>query len=131
MPRRFHLGENDPLETQPRLSVARRCGRRAHAMKPSAPPLSVPDEAPASSIESEIARVCETKAAAERPTIPAPPSPETLKAATPCPPAREENHLDTIPAPAPSSIRKREQGDEEPPVSTIPGAPPLPNIHSM
>jgi hypothetical protein len=104
-------------------------------MKPTAPPLSLPDDAaPESSIQSEIARVCETKARDERITIPAPPSPETLKAATPCPPAREENHLDTIPAPPPSSVRKRDESDaavEEPPVSTIPGAPRVPDVHSM
>ncbi len=100
-------------------------------MKPTAPPLSVADEAPESSIVSEIARACETKAHDERITIPAPPSPETLRAATPCPPAREENHLDTIPAPAPSSIRRREEGADEIPVSTIPGAPRVPNVHSM
>lgn len=104
-------------------------------MKPTAPPLSLPDDAPESSIQSEFARVCETKARDERITIPAPPTAETLAAATPCPPAREENHLDTIPAPPPSSVRKRDQGDdavvEEPPVSTIPGAPRVPDLHSM
>lgn len=100
-------------------------------MKPTAPPMSPPEDAPESSLESEIARVCETKARDERVTIPAPPTPETLRAATPCPPAREENHLDTIPAPPPSSVRKREEGEEELPVSTIPGAPRVPNIHSM
>jgi hypothetical protein len=77
----------------------------ALTMKPTAPSLSLTDEAPESSLESEIARVCETKARDERITIPAPPSPETLKAATPCPPAREE--------------------------SDLPGAPRVPKIHSM
>ncbi|HEX8789318.1 MAG TPA: hypothetical protein VF765_00095 [Polyangiaceae bacterium] len=104
-------------------------------MKPQAPPLSLPpdDAAPESSIQSEMARVCETRARNERITIPAPPSPETLRAATPCPPAREEEHLDTIPAPPPSSVRKRDDEDtlEEPAVSTIPGAPRVPNLHSM
>ncbi len=103
-------------------------------MKPTAPPLSLPEDAaaPESSLQSEIARACDTKARDERITIPAPPSPETLKAATPCPPAREENHLDTIPAPPPSSIRKRDDAEgEELPVSTIPGAPRVPNVHSM
>ena len=111
-------------------------------MKPTAPPLSLPDDAPESSIQSEVARVCDTRsreerrtvshAAAERPTIPAPPSPETLKAATPCPPAREENHLDTIPSPPPSTTRKRDEGEaDEPAVSPIPGAPRVPNLHSM
>lgn len=102
-------------------------------MKPPAPPLSLPDDAPPeSSIQSEIARVCETRARDERITIPAPPTPETLRAATPCPPAREEEHLDTIPAPPPSSVRKRDDEElEDPAAATIPGAPRVPNLHSM
>ncbi len=76
--------------------------------------------------------MCETRARDERITIPAPPTPETLRAATPCPPAREEEHLDTIPAPPPSSVRKRDDEElEDPAAATIPGAPRVPNLHSM
>jgi hypothetical protein len=110
-------------------------------MKPTAPPLSVPEEAPASSLQSEIARACET-AHDERITIPAPPTAEALKAATPCPPPDEEflddeeTGRDTTPAPPPttSAIRKRDGGDdgeEETSPDTIPSAPRVPNIHSM
>jgi hypothetical protein len=99
-------------------------------MKPTAPALSLPDDAPESSIESEIARVCETRARDERPTIPAPPSPEVLRAATPCPPARTEEHLDTIPAP-PRVCDESEAEEELPASATIPGVPRLPDVHSM
>jgi hypothetical protein len=109
-------------------------------MKPTAPPLSVPDDAPDSSLQTEIARACET-AHDERITIPSPPTEEALRAATPCPPPDEEGQdeetrRDTTPAPPPTSaIRKRDGGDdddgEEPAPETIPGAPRLPKIHSM
>jgi hypothetical protein len=103
-------------------------------MKPTAPSLTLSDDAPESSLQSEIARVCETKAREERDTIPAPPSPETLRAATPCPPARVENNLDTIPAPPTSVIRKRDEDEEQDEAvasTTIPGAPRVPDVHSM
>ena len=109
-------------------------------MKPTAPPLSVHEVAPDSSLQSEIARACET-AHDERITIPAPPTAEALRAATPCPPADdefqdEETQRDTTPAPPPktSAIRRRDGGDdgeEESAPDTIPGAPRLPKIHSM
>jgi hypothetical protein len=109
-------------------------------MKPTAPPLSVHDVAPDSSLESEIARACET-AHDERITIPAPPTAEALRAATPCPPPDEEwpdeeTRRDTTPAPPPitSAIRRRDGGEdveEEPAPDTIPSAPRVPKIHSM
>ncbi|HTQ48384.1 MAG TPA: hypothetical protein VMI75_36760 [Polyangiaceae bacterium] len=110
-------------------------------MKPTAPPLSVHEDAPDSSLESEIARACET-AHDERITIPAPPTAEALRAATPFPPPDdeesqdEETRRDTTPAPPPktSAIRRRDGGDdgeEEPVPDTIPSAPRVPKIHSM
>lgn len=105
-------------------------------MKPTAPPLSRPDDAPESSLQSEIARACET-AHDDRITIPSPPTAEALKAATPCPPSDEETQpdegrRDTTPAPPPSSmLRRRDDAEEEPEPDVIPGAPRVPKIHSM
>jgi hypothetical protein len=107
-------------------------------MKQTTPPLSVPGEAPDSSLQSEIARACET-AHDERITIPAPPTAEALRAATPCPPPgeeceHEETRRDTTPAPPPTTSAIRNGGDdgeEEPAPETIPSAPPVPKIHSM
>ena len=67
----------------------------------------------------------------ERITLPAPPSPETLRLATPFPPRDEEEPtLDTIPSPPPSTLRKRAESgaDAEAVPSTIPGPPPVPRI---
>jgi hypothetical protein len=101
-------------------------------MKPVAPALSK-DEArnELPSLQSEIRDLCDQKAA-ERITIPAPPSVDILRLATPLPPA-EHAHPDTIPAPPPSSARRpvqrdeREEEDEAVP-STIPGPPRVPSI---
>jgi hypothetical protein len=115
-------------------------------MKPVAPALrqdGMPSELP--SLQSEIRRLCDDKAAAERTTIPAPPSLEALRAATPYPPAvdpdadaerQRQAELDTIPAPAPASSARSVDGDDDadatqPPErvpSTIPGPPRLPRI---
>jgi hypothetical protein len=130
-------------------------------MKPVAPALRADDsrsELP--SLQSEIRRLCDAKAAEatdERATIPAPPSVEALRAATPYPPpsreepsrgqgqrqseeerqrARErEAELETIPAPPPaSSARTLEGRDDEGEAegervpSTIPGPPRMPRI---
>ncbi|HEY8092089.1 MAG TPA: hypothetical protein VIF09_29715, partial [Polyangiaceae bacterium] len=66
-------------------------------------------------------------------TLPAPPSPETLRAATPFPPPSErEPTLDTIPAPPPSASRKRvDSATDESVPSTIPGPPRMPRIAGM
>jgi len=118
----------------------------AQRMKPVAPALR-PDGGPSElpSLQSEIRRLCDDKAAAERATIPAPPSLEALRAATPYPPPadpdadlerRRQAELDTIPAPPPASSARSLEGDGEadatqPPErvpSTIPGPPRLPRI---
>jgi hypothetical protein len=115
-------------------------------MKPVAPALrpdGVPSELP--SLQSEIRRLCDDKAAAERTTIPAPPSVEVLRAATPYPPPvdaseaaerQRQAEVDTIPAPAPASSARSVEGDDDPDAtqppervpSTIPGPPRLPRI---
>jgi hypothetical protein len=121
-------------------------------MKPVAPALRAkdgPSELP--SLQSEIRRLCDDKAATERATIPAPPSLEALRAATPYPPRtldadpeaererKRQAELDTIPAPPPASsarslddaARDRDADATEPPErvpSTIPGPPRLPRI---
>jgi hypothetical protein len=100
-------------------------------MKPVAPPLSMDAaESPEPSLQTELQRACDEKNDAARITLPAPPSPETLRAATPCPPSHEESTLETIPAPPPSASRKRADSgvDLEAVPSTIPGPPRMPRI---
>ena len=99
-------------------------------MKPVVPPLA-PSEGVADqpTLLSEIRRLCDDKASDERITLPAPPTEETLRAATPVPPPNEPAG-DTIPAPPPSAARRRtdtDPGNEDEP-STIPGPPRLPSI---
>jgi len=122
-------------------------------MKPVAPALR-PDDGPSElpSLQSEIRRLCDDKATAERATVPAPPSLEALRAATPYPPRtldaeaererQRQAELDTIPAPPPASSARSLDGAAaregtidadatEPPErvpSTIPGPPRLPRI---
>ncbi|HEY8040459.1 MAG TPA: hypothetical protein VIF15_11725 [Polyangiaceae bacterium] len=105
-------------------------------MKPVAPPLSMDAaETPEPSLQTELLRACDERSEATRITLPAPPSPETLRAATPCPPSgeRESASVDTIPAPPPSASRKRaDSGVELDAVpSTIPGPPRIPRIAGM
>jgi hypothetical protein len=99
-------------------------------MKPLAPKLVADDitvETP--SIESEMLRLCEEQAPHSRITIPAPPTEEALRLATPVPPPEAAERRDTTPAPPPSSIRRRADTDEMEAVpSTIPGPPRLPNV---
>jgi hypothetical protein len=100
-------------------------------MKPVAPELPYDDAKPQQpNLQSEIRRLCDTKASDERVTIPSPPSEEALRAEAPVPPEdgqelTEDTTGDTLPAPPPSA-KKREDGDDAP--STIPGPPPLPRI---
>jgi hypothetical protein len=139
-----HTTREQPEEESGSTEVKFKLTVRKLEMKPTAPPLSVPEDAPESSLQSEIARACET-AHDERITIPAPPTAEALKAATPCPPADEESRQsdeesehedgrrDTTPAPPPraSAICKRDDDEEEPTPEAIPVAPRVPKIHSM
>jgi hypothetical protein len=100
-------------------------------MKPVAPPLLADDtQTDMPSLQSEIRGLCDRNDS-ERITIPAPPSADVLRLATPLPPA-ERTAPDTIPAPPPSSARRPlQQGDGEENVpSTIPGPPRLPSIAS-
>ena len=111
-------------------------------MKPTAPPMVQPvegeDEA---SIHAEVLRLCDERERDGRITLPAPPSPEALRASTPFPPRNDEDDrvkpLDTVPAPPPSASRKRtesgvvESGGEDSVPSTIPGPPPVPRIVGM
>jgi hypothetical protein len=125
-------------------------------MKPVAPALRADDaQSELPSLQSEIRRMCDAKATEARATIPAPPSLEALRAATPYPPPargeaeqpseldeerqrqrQREAELDTIPAPPPaSSTRKLEGGEDESgepdgerAPSTIPGPPRMPRI---
>jgi hypothetical protein len=108
-------------------------------MKPVAPPLLDDDtQENVPSLQSEIRELCDRRDASgdegdhERITIPAPPSAEVLRLATPLPPPDRANAPDTIPAPPPSSARRPVQpGDAEDNVpSTIPGPPRLPSIAS-
>jgi hypothetical protein len=75
----------------------------AAGMKPRAPDLTPAAQDP--SLQTELDRVCEEKAR-ERVTVPAPPSAEVLRAATPLPPEPPEPGTDssspaavTLPAP--------------------------------
>ena len=108
-------------------------------MKPVAPPLLddvTQENVP--SLQSEIRGLCDQRDAGdegdnhERITIPAPPSAEVLRLATPLSPADVAHGPDTIPAPPPSSARRPVQQDdgEENVPSTIPGPPRLPSIAS-
>ena len=104
-------------------------------MKPVAPLLTIAEpQEDEPSLQSEIGRMCDERDARgdhERITLPAPPSPETLRLATPFPPPREEQSLDTIPAPPPSAARKRADSDTaemDAVPSTIPGPPRVPRI---
>jgi hypothetical protein len=113
-------------------------------MKPVAPTLPAPaEDEPRSaqpSLHTEILRVCDTKAADARITIPAPPTEEALRASTPFPPPDDEapdttpGSRDTTPAPPPSSPRRRTDSDPgtEPAgdalPSTIPGPPRMPRV---
>ena len=111
-----------------------RCALRvvdALTMKPVAPRIPQADAAEGdSSIHSEVLRLCDAQDQGDRITLPAPPSSEMLRAATPFPPPlRAESTLDTIPSPPPSAARKRgEAGTDEAAPSTIPGPPRLPRI---
>ncbi len=99
-------------------------------MKPVAPALLAEDDAPAPTLQSEVRALCDAKADHERITLPAPPTDEALRASTPFPPRREDDApVDTLPAPPPSSCRRRtdSQPDTESP-STIPGPPRMPRI---
>jgi hypothetical protein len=100
-------------------------------MKPVAPMLPTADATEEeSSIQSEVLRLCDASERGERITLPAPPSSEMLRAATPFPPPlRAESTLETIPSPPPSSARKRDEaGPDEAAPSTIPGPPRVPHI---
>ncbi len=106
-------------------------------MKPVAPPLLEDDTLTnVPSIQSEIRELCDRRDAIvegdegeghERITIPAPPSAEVLRLATPLPPPDHAHGPDTIPAPPPSSARRPVQQDdgEENVPSTIPAPPRL------
>jgi len=89
------------------------------------------------SLQYEIRGLCDQRDADDeggghdRITIPAPPSAEVLRLATPLPPP-DRATPDTIPAPPPSSARRpvqQDEGEENVP-STIPGPPRLPSIAS-
>jgi hypothetical protein len=113
-------------------------------MKPVAPALRVDErDTPVRTLQSEIRALCESRSDHERITIPAPPSPESLRLATPVPPPEPDerdtippSHVessprrDTIPSPPPSSPRRRgdDVGEDEDVPSTIPGPPRVPNI---
>ena len=108
-------------------------------MKPAAPPLprrDTPSEAreleDETSIQSEVLRLCDQHERGERITLPAPPSPETLRMATGFPPSSPEEHaLDTIPSPPPSTQRRRSEVTDDAVPSTIPGPPPVPRIAGL
>jgi hypothetical protein len=74
-------------------------------MKPRAPQLT--PKTPQPSLHTEITRLCEAKATEGRPTIPAPPTAESLRAATPLPPDAPTMPPSTgpitTPTPAPTS----------------------------
>jgi hypothetical protein len=99
-------------------------------MKPVAPPLPEGEPADEASIHTEVLRLCDEQERHARITLPAPPSPETLRAATPLPPpSSREPSLDTIPSPPPSTSRRRlDAGADDAVPSTIPGPPPVPRI---
>ncbi|HEY5239860.1 MAG TPA: hypothetical protein VIJ22_00275 [Polyangiaceae bacterium] len=101
-------------------------------MKPVAPALLADDEkAPQPTLHSEIRALCDTREAHERITLPAPPTDEALRASTPFPPPRDPDApVDTMPAPPPSSCRRRTDShpDGETGPSTIPGPPRVPRI---
>lgn len=101
-------------------------------MKPVAPPLLADDtQENIPSLQSEIRELCD-RSEHDRITIPAPPSADVLRLATPLPPADRAHAPDTIPAPPPSSARRPvqpEDGEEQVP-STVPGPPRLPSIAS-
>jgi hypothetical protein len=98
-------------------------------MKPVAPPLLKDEARNVPTLQSEIRSLCDARSS-ERITIPAPPSAEVLRLATPVPPPDRANAPDTIPAPPPSSARRpiQHEGGEEDAPSTIPGPPRLPSI---
>ncbi|MGH7296487.1 MAG: hypothetical protein ACRELB_16235 [Polyangiaceae bacterium] len=103
-------------------------------MKPVAPPMASAEPAEdESSIQSEVLRLCDERDRGDRITLPAPPSPETLRAATPFPPASERDvPMDTIPTPPPSASRKRaDSASDEAVPSTIPGPPRVPRIAGL
>jgi hypothetical protein len=103
-------------------------------MKPVAPTLpAAADKDDHPSLQSELGRLCEAKASDERVTIPAPPTEEALRAATPFPPPRDPERRDTTPASPPSSIRRRTDSEPESEAvpSTIPGPPRVPRIAGM
>jgi len=108
-------------------------------MKPVAPPLLDDDtQENIPTLQSEIRELCDQRDAGDeegghdRVTIPAPPSAEVLRLATPLPPPDHAHGPDTIPAPPPSSARRPVQQDdgEENVPSTIPAPPRLPSIAS-
>jgi hypothetical protein len=114
-------------------------------MKPVAPALlSDEPQSAQPTLQSEIRALCDrgadnrgeddTRAEGERITIPAPPTEEALLMSTPFPPRRDPDApVDTMPAPPPSSCRRRSDSqadldglDNAP--STIPGPPRIPRI---
>lgn len=119
-----------------RVAIARWLRRArvvdALTMKPVAPELPSDDvKVDQPSLQSEIRRLCDARASDARITLPAPPTEEALRASTPFPPRDpEEASSDTIPAPPPSTARKRKDGEAESEAipSTIPGPPKLPRI---
>ncbi|HEY3821144.1 MAG TPA: hypothetical protein VGL81_28460 [Polyangiaceae bacterium] len=102
-------------------------------MKPVAPALLADDDRAAQpTLQSEIRALCDTRATDERITLPAPPTEEALRASTPFPPPPRDPDapVDTLPAPPPSSCRRRSdsQPDDDASPSTIPGPPRMPRI---
>ncbi|MGD0524019.1 MAG: hypothetical protein ABSE49_02680 [Polyangiaceae bacterium] len=111
-------------------------------MKPVAPALlSDDDRAAQPTLHSEIRALCDNKGeddtrgealeAGERITIPAPPTEEALLMSTPFPPRHDPDApVDTLPAPPPSSCKRRSESnpDFDNAPSTIPGPPRIPRI---
>jgi hypothetical protein len=111
-------------------------------MKPRAPELT-PETAEAS-LHAEIMRLCEAKASEAHETVPAPPSEESLRAATPLPSGSVQDFRDaptepppshdaiTTPAPPPTSQVMASQEDDEDFTrtrrTTRPAIPPPPRL---
>jgi hypothetical protein len=111
-------------------------------MKPRAPQLT--PKTPQPSLHTEISRLCETKARDGRPTIPAPPTAESLRAATPLPveaptmppstgpittPTPPSNEAVTSPAPPPTSdVLPTYQDEVESGLVMRPAIPPPPRV---
>jgi len=106
-------------------------------MKPRAPELTPDTQQP--SLEAELGRLCDAKAGEGRVTVPAPPSAEVLRAATPLPPEPPAEATPESPRAAPTTpappvrsqvVRSRADSDEEPEAqdAVIPPPPRLPRI---